>query len=405
MADLTSADVLVVGAGPAGSAAAARLAQAGWDVLLVDKAHFPREKTCGGGLTPRAVAALQALGALDQVAARAHRVTGARLVSPSGHQLHIRFADHLDGLPPYGLAIPRLYLDDLLRRHAIDQGARFLPGCKVAGPQRDHVLHTVIGQRDGERITLHARLVILATGAYLPILRAFGFLDHMPPTVLAARAYWDGLQGPADAFEFYFDRRLRPGYAWLFPTGNGRANVGVGLFPTGREHPHSAARLLPGLLDGHPLLRERLCQAHRATPIKGYPLRTDFPSHPTVRENVMVVGEACGLVNPVTGEGIDLAIESGLLAAEIANEALRHLGDRFTTTLRRYDRELRRQFAEFFREMRALLRLAMGRKALDVLIRKGARHPELAHTIVYINLGLISPLAAFTPRTWRDILF
>ncbi|MCD6289814.1 MAG: geranylgeranyl reductase family protein [Anaerolineae bacterium] len=405
MADLLNADVLIVGAGPAGSAAATRLAQEGWDVLLVDKAHFPREKTCGDGLTPRAIAALRTLGVLDQVAARAHRVTGARLISPSGYQLHIRFADYLDELPPYGLIIPRLYLDDLLRQHAIGQGARFLSGCKVTGPRRDHGSQVVLGRRNGERITLHARLIILATGAHLSLLRAFGFLNHVPSMVPAARAYWDGLQDPKDAFEFYFDRRLRPGYAWLFPVGDGRANVGVGLFPTGHGRPLFTTRLLSILLNGHSLLRDRLRRAHRATPIKGYPLRTDFPSHPVVQENVMVIGEACGLVNPVTGEGIDLAIESGLLAAEIANEALHHLGDHFTVMLCRYERELHRRFAALFRGMRSLLRLAMGRRALDILIRKGARHPELARTIVRINLGLTSPRAAFAPRTWQDILF
>ena len=119
----------------------------------------------------------------------------------------------------------------------------------------------------------------------------------------------------------------------------------------------------------------------------------------------MLVGEACGLVNPVTGEGIDLAIESGLLAAEIADDALRRPDGQLAAALRRYERELRRRFAGFFREMRVLLRLATGPRALDILIRQGDRHPELARTIVGICLGLVPPWAAFTPRTWRDILF
>ncbi|HEY64870.1 MAG TPA: NAD(P)/FAD-dependent oxidoreductase [Caldilineae bacterium] len=404
MADLMNADVLVVGAGPAGSTVAAQLALAGWDVLLIDKAHFPREKTCGGGLTPRAIAALRTLGVLDQVTSQGHRVTGARLVSPSGYQLHVHFADHLDGLPPYGLVISRSRLDDLLLRHAIAQGARFLPDCKVTGPlSGDH--RVMAGRRKGRPITFHARLIVLATGAQLSLLRSLGFMERVPPTVSAARAYWEDVEGPADAFEFYFDRRLRPGYAWLFPMNDGWANIGIGLFPRGEDRAGCAARLLPSFLEEHPALRERLSHARRATPIKGYPLCTDFPGHPVVREHVMLVGEACGLVNPVTGEGIDLAIESGLLAAEIADGALRRSGDRIAAAIRRYDRELHRRFAGFFREMRALLRLATGPRALDILIRQGGRHPELARTIVCICLGLMSPRAAFTPRTWRDILF
>lgn len=139
-------------------------------------------------------------------------------------------------------------------------------------------------------------------------------------------------------------------------------------------------------------------------PIKGYPLRTDFPHHPAVRPGVMLAGEACGLVNPVTGEGIDLALESGLLAARAADEALR-TEEIPREGVIRYQRMLNEAFATFFREMRFLLRVATGPRALDILIRKAARHPSLARTIIHINLGLALPRVALSPRTWRDILF
>ncbi len=405
MTNSIDADVLIVGAGPAGCAAATYLARAGWRVLLVDRASFPRDKTCGDGLTPRAIAALEALGALERIVSLAHRITGARLFSPSGHQLHVRFAEHLDGLlPPFGLVVPRFRLDDALRMHAVAQGARFLGRYKATGPLPSPGEAGVVGLHKGRRRDLRARLVILATGASLPLLRAYGFLDRMPPTVSAARGYWEGVQGAEDAFEFYFDRRLRRGYAWLFPLGQGRANIGIGLFPSREERIGSAARLLPDFLEDHPVLRERLRRARLASPIKGYPLRTDFPHHPVVKPGVMLVGEACGLVNPVTGEGIDLALESGLLAARVADEALRaeEIPHR---SLARYQRALNDAFAGFFREMRFLLRVATGPRALDILIRKAACRPRLARTIIRINLGMTLPRAALSPRTWRDILF
>lgn len=400
------ADVLIVGAGPAGSAVAAQLAAAGWDVLLVDRACFPRDKTCGDGLTPRAVKVFQELGVLEKVAAQAHRITGAALLSPSGYQLHIAFADYLDGWPPFGLTLPRFHLDETLREHALTQGARFLPDCKVLGPGAPDATRGVelLGQCHGEPCRLHARLAILATGANLSLLRAFGLLERMPPTVSAARAYWEGVEESAENFEFFFDRRLDRGYAWLFPLGDGRANVGLGLFPNGRQGPPSAARQLLPFLEQHPALAQRLQRAQRVGPVKGYPLRTDFPCHPMVRDGVMLVGEACGLVNPVTGEGIDLALESGLLAAEVADRALRdgHLSVR---GLRPYERELHARFARFFWEMRWMVRLAMGPRALDILIRQSLRHPDLARIITQITLGLILPHTAFTLRTWQALLF
>jgi len=404
MADRRDADVVVVGAGPAGSAAAARLAAAGWDVLLVDRASFPRDKTCGDGLTPRAVKGLQTLGVLDKVAAQAHRVTGASLLSPSGHQLYVHFADHLKGWPHFGLIFPRLHLDNVLREHAVSLGASFLPNCKVVGPLPSGAGPGVLSQQDGEKCVLRARLVIIATGVSLSLLHAFGFLDRLPSTVSAARSYWEGVEGPEDAFEFYFDRQLQPGYAWLFPLGDGRANIGLGLFPNGRQGPPSAARLLPMFLSGHPVLEQRLRHARQIGPVKGYPLRTDFPHHPVVKDGMMLVGEACGLVNPVTGEGIDLALESGVLAAEAADLALRE-GHLTMDGLRHYERELRARFAMFFREMRLLLPLVMRPRALDILIRQSARHPALARAITHINLGLMLPHSAFNLRTWREILF
>ncbi len=404
MADSEStlkADALVVGAGPAGSAAAARLAAAGWDVLLVDRAEFPRDKTCGDGLTPRAVRTLQTLGAFDPVAARAHRLTAARIVSPGGYQLRIDFADHLDGWPHFALVLPRYELDDRLRQHAIANGARFLGGCKVIAPLPAR--SGALAQRNGEPITIEARLVILATGASLPLLCSFGFLHQLPATVSAARAYWEGVEGPDDAMEFFFDRRFARGYLWLFPLGEGRANIGLGLFPYNGQPRPPAARLLSDALTNYAPLATRLRRARRIGPVKGYPLRTDFPHHPLVADGVLLAGEACGLVNPVTGEGIDLALESGMLAAAAADAALRS-GD-MAAALSSYARELRSRFAAFFREMRWLVRWAMGPRALDILVRQGARHPALARTITLVNLGLLPPRAALSLRTWRDILF
>ena len=227
------ADVLVVGAGPAGSTTAYLLACQGWDVLLVDRARFPRSKTCGDGLTPRAVATLQRLGLLPQLLAAGYpRIEGARLVAPDGHEWRLRFADHLHELPGYGLVVPRLELDEWLRQHAMAAGVRFLGGFRVQKPLcQDGRVAGVQGRLNGRVQSIRARLTVVATGVSIGLLRALGVMKRMPPVVRAARAYFAGVEGLDRDFEFHFRLTPMPGYGWIFPGPGGQANVGVGLFP------------------------------------------------------------------------------------------------------------------------------------------------------------------------------
>lgn len=393
------AEVIVVGSGPAGSAAAASLATQGHDVLLLDRATFPRDKTCGDGLTPRAIAALGQLGALEEVLAAGHRVTGARLYSPQGHIFHARFDEYLDDLPDYGLMVPRLILDDLLRRHAIASGAAFQPQATFVGLEDGDLLI----EHERRRRRAKARVYILATGARMGPLQALGVMKRPPNVVRAVRGYWENVPGAEDAFEFYFDRQLPYGYGWLFPLGQGRANVGIGLFPAGRHGSIAPQTTLLSFLSQRSELVTRISSARRASPLRGYPIRTDFPSHPVVSGRLLIVGEAAGLVNPASGEGIDLAFESGLLAAEVVSAALRSSAP-LETSLVAYEEALWDRFGGYFKLMRRLLPVVMRPGALEILIRKADRHADLARTIVLVTMGLASPREAFTWRTWRRIL-
>ena len=150
------ADVIIVGAGPAGSTAAAILAGRGRDVILVDRAAFPRDKTCGDGLTPRAIAMLDRLGVRARLEnAGYQRITGARTVAPNGVESHICFADYDLGLPDFGLVVPRYELDDHLRRHTLDHGARFWSGLHVAGPSYDgRQIDGVHGHINGREVSI-----------------------------------------------------------------------------------------------------------------------------------------------------------------------------------------------------------------------------------------------------------
>jgi geranylgeranyl reductase family protein len=403
-----TAEVVIVGAGPAGSALAAHLASRGHDALLLDRATFPRDKTCGDGLTPRAILALARLGALTALRTNDyHEIHGARLIAPNGHAWDMRFADYDLGLPAYGLVIPRRDLDETLLRHAIARGARFREAVDVTGPLHDPAASGrqpavvgIQGKRGGESFRVQARLTALATGAAIGLLRTFDVLQAMPPGVNAIRGYFDGVADLEDRFEFYFERDLAPGYAWVFPMAEGRANIGLGLFSRGRAGPAPNLRVgLSEFIRRHPRLRD----ATPVGPAKGYPIRIDFPSSRVIGEGYLVVGEAAGLVNPVTGEGIDLALESAEMAADAISAALA-AGDTTARGLRAYERALHARYAGFFRGVRLLLRLATGPRALNVLIRQAQHRPRLARTIAGINLGVTSPWQAFSPRTWWEIL-
>lgn len=403
-----TAEVAIVGAGPAGSTLAALLAGRGHDVLLLDRATFPRDKTCGDGLTPRAVGVLERLGLVDGLLAHGYRrIHAALLRAPNGDRWLMRFADYDLGLPAFGLVVPRFELDDYLRRYAVSRGARFLGGVDVERPLYRASAATsrraVIGveaRTAAGPIQVYARITVLATGAAIGLLRAFGVLQAMPPGINAIRGYFAGVPDLADAFEFYFDADLAPGYGWVFPLGEGRANIGLGVLARNGAGP---APNLRSRLNEFLRRYERLAAAVPLGPAKGYPIRIDFPRCRTSGDGFLVIGEAAGLVNPVTGEGIDLALESAERAAEAIAAALA-AGDATAAGLRRYERELHGRYAGFFRGIRVLLRLATGPRALNVLIRRAPHRPYLARTIAGINLGVASPWLAFSPRTWRDIL-
>lgn len=379
-------DVAVIGAGPGGSAAAHYLAQRGLRVLLLDKANFPRDKTCGDGLTPRAVAVLQDMGLVDDLKRLGHVIRRFEVFAPN----HTSTRDVItvrDGLPDFSLVVPRLLLDDCIRQRAVDSGAEFVPGVQVVdvaradGAGSRHVEIKV--ERGGKTEAHRARVAVIAAGANTRLLMHTGILKRQPNVLVASRAYFEGVRGLSDIWTLRFDDVPMPGYGWVFPTGAEAANIGVGYFKEGRQA--SAAAPFKRFVASPPL-REMLARARQVGPLKGYPLRDDFLASPTYGERVLIVGEAAGLVNPLTGEGIDYALESGRIAA-------RHLADMFERDdfsmqrHRAYDAALREHFAPLFEFCIKVRQWCLRPFVLNALVSVANRRADLRSRLVSVVLG------------------
>ena len=392
-------DVAVIGAGPGGSAAAHYLAKSGLDVLLLDKSEFPRDKTCGDGLTPRALHVLDDMGILDEVRSAGFQINGLELHARAGNSLrapipkHPQYPDHL-------LIVPRFKLDDIIRRRAINSGAQFEAPIRVRSfeTEADRVrIHT-----DAASQTFEARVAILAIGANMRLLQDLGILRRQPEMIIAARAYYEGMTGLSDHVEAHFANVPLPGYGWVFPISSTAANVGVGYWPSSapwRKLPASARQVMDGFLR-NPKISSRLEGAERQGPIKSYPLRIDFATAPTHGERILLVGETAGLVSPLTGEGIDFALECGKLAAEYLVEAFPRGEFGFAS----YDRLLRSHFQSIFRFLNYTRRLYLNPLLMGRMITIAKRRPEVKRLLINVLMSQQHPSGLITPNVVRRVL-
>ncbi len=316
-------DILIVGSGPAGASAATYLARSGLRVALIDQHTFPRDKVCGDFLSPVALLELQRLGVVNRPEYRATNLIYSASVHVDGKRLMSSQIPEVSGLPSHGRVVPRMQLDAWIAEAAQAAGASLYTGWRVKGYAVDRDGVTVQAEQGGEERRWRGRILIGADGSSSLIARQMhGKAPSDQDRIIAVRAYYENIIGPSDEASLYFSSSSFPGYYWLFPTGKGSANVGVGMLlethPAASEH---LPKLLDQLIKDDNAFAERLAGARRTGRVSGWPLSTYNASIPLVADRVLLAGDAAGLINPLNGEGIQYALLSGRWAAETLIEA------------------------------------------------------------------------------------
>lgn len=312
-----SCDVLVVGAGPAGSAAAAHMAARGFDTVLADAEDFPRDKPCGDGLTPRAIAELERLGLHEQLRSGA-RNWGLRAAG-FGQELYLPWPG--GSLPRFGGAMARTELDALIRSHALSAGARGITGRAVDVVRDGERVGSVEFEAQGQRFQVRSRWLVVADGARSQLGRRLGREWHRGTAYgVAARAYTTSGRSDDPWISSHLELRgeqdeILSGYGWIFPLGDGTVNIGVGTLATDRR---------PADVNLRRLLKHYRDSQREDWDISGEldrPWSALLPMGGAVSgvagPNWVLVGDAAGCVNPLNGEGIDYGLETGRLAAEL----------------------------------------------------------------------------------------
>jgi geranylgeranyl reductase family protein len=396
------ADVIVVGAGPAGSSAAYWLATAGLDVALLEKTSFPREKVCGDGLTPRGTRALVEMG-IDVSESNGWLHNRGLRVIGGGQRLHLDWPE-LTSFPPFGLVRPRADLDATLANQAVKAGARLYEQTSVTEAVLDAAGRVVgVAGRNAEKnpVTFRAPLVLTCEGVSGKLAQHVGVhRNDKRPLGVAVRRYYTSPKTNDDYLESWLElwdgkpneSALLPGYGWIFGMGDGTVNAGIGVLNSSAGFQKTDYRaMLTRWLDNTPE-EWGLREANATSATRGAGLPMGFNRTPHYLRGLLLVGDAGGSVNPFNGEGIPYAMESGKFAAEAAVQALaRPDGPSRERALEAYPERMRAEWGAYYRLGAVFVKLIGHPAVMQACARHGLPHPALMRFVLKLLANLSDP--------------
>lgn len=387
------ADVIVVGAGPAGSSAAYHCAAAGLQVLLLDKASFPRDKVCGDGLTPRAVAELVRMGVPIDEQDGWIRNKGLRVLG-GGHRLELPWPE-ISSYPAFGLAKARVSLDHLLATHAQAAGAKLVERTMVTGPLLDERTGRVVGvtarpvdadgRRDGDEVVYRAPVVVAADGVSARLATGMGLQKRDDrPMGVAVRTYfrtprhedpwmeshlelWDGEPGRSN---------LMPGYGWIFSLGDGTANVGLGSVSSTAAATKVDYKALFATWMANAPAEWEFTPENQVGQVRGAALPMGFNRGPLYGKGLMLAGDAAGMISPFNGEGIAYGLQAGRVAADaIAQGLARGTAAGRERAFATYERRMKDDLGGYYTLGRVFVRLIEHPEVMRICTRYGLPRP------------------------------
>jgi geranylgeranyl reductase family protein len=399
---LDEAEIAVVGAGPAGSIAALTLAERGYDVILIDKHSFPRDKACGDGLTSSAVAFLNELG-LDHALAGAQPIENVRVFVDWREHESITMHAGSAGRSHQSCCIPREQLDHALLEMACAAGARLIHGYVIQPLQSDGGIVGVELIRGSERLAIHARHVMAADGATSRLRRQLGGLSRSGTFAYAVRQYVGSDRAFTPSFEIYAplpDDVTNYGYGWVFPVGERVANAGVGYLSTrGLPHPRSINKLLDSFLAALQQYQDfRLGSLEPIGRAIGGSFGGDFSAERCQLDGIIFLGDAAQTTDPITGEGVDQAMRSAYTAALTLDRAIRRGVKHIEVgrAIGRANLRLGQDSSMMARLAHELLKQRAARRG-DSADRLGASGPLLSTTAAMLTADIAHPSPMATP--------
>lgn len=403
------ADVIVVGAGPTGASAAFHCASAGLDVLLLDKASFPRDKICGDGLTPRAVAELVRMGLPTREQDGWIRNKGLRVIG-GGHRLELPWPE-ISSYPSYGLAKARMSFDHTLVEHARAAGAKVHERTSVTGPVRDERTGRILGvtarpvddagKRADDDVVYRAPVVIAADGVSARLATGMGLKKRDDrPMGVAVRTYfrtprhddpwmeswlelWDGEPGRSN---------LMPGYGWIFSLGDGTANVGLGsVSSTAAATKVDYKTLFAAWMKNAPAEWE-FTEDNQLAPVRGAALPMGFNRGPLYGKGLMLAGDAAGMVSPFNGEGIAYGLQAGRVAADaIAQGLARGTAAGRERAFATYQRRMKDDLGGYYTLGRLFVRIIEHPEIMRICTRYGLPRPLLMKFVLKLLADCYEP--------------